>query len=217
MEDFIVLPENKILFDFIRNYDISNDKLPKIFAISGPQSSGKTHLASIWKNRLGADLIKSSEIERLSIENFSKPTLNNAYVLEDVDKIAGQEKLQKMLFYLYNIAQDNNFALLITSKIPLKDIEYKFPDIASRFKNVYSLEIESPSTDMIKMLLIKNFSAKQMLVQDAVVEYLANNTNRSFELIPQLVKLLEFHCFERKRSLTIPLVKQIIAMQKPID
>ena len=131
---------------------------------------------------------------------------NQAYIIENIDEI----KNQKNLFHLFNFIVEKNCYLLITSCLPTPMINYQFADLASRLKNIFTLKIENPEIDLIKMILIKNFSLRQLMIEAQVIDYIAKNIERSYLAIFEITKLLEFQCFEKKRTITIPLVSEVL-------
>ncbi len=203
-DDFLVAFENSKAFEFITNYDLEDRNLPKIFVIYGKKYSGKSHLSHIWQRLAKADFLDLDNLDDETIANHIEE--NKAYIIENIEQITNQT----VLFHIFNIVLERNCHLMLTSNTPLGQIKYDFADIASRLKNVFSIEIKDPEIDFIKMLLIKQFSVKQLLVEDKVIDYLAKNINRNYEAIVQVSKLLEFYCFEKKKKITIPFVSEVL-------
>jgi chromosomal replication initiation ATPase DnaA len=145
------------------------------------------------------------------LENNNPPDYikaKNFYIIEDIDKISAQ----KILLHIYNLINEQGAYLLLTSTVELNNIKYQTADLASRLKNIFSVHIKEPEINLIKMLLMKNFSAKQLAVEENVIDYLAANIERSFVAISQITKMLEFYCFEEKRKITIPLASRVIGL-----
>ena len=206
--DFLVSAENSTAYNFISNYNLQNQNLPRIFALWGKNSCGKTHLAHIWQRRMAAEFLRIEEIEDCEIANFISS--NQCYIVEDVENIQNQI----VLFHLFNIIIEKNCCLMLTSNVALNRIEYDFADLASRLKNVFAIEIKDPEIDFIKMLLVKQFAIKQLLVEDKVIDFLAKNIDRNYQRIMEIVRLLEFYCFEEKRKITIPFITEILGKLK---
>ena len=64
------------------------------------------------------------------------------------------------------------------------------------------------------MLLTKNFSTKQLKVEDKVIDFLTQNLNRDFASVFDMTRLLEFYSLEKNRNITIPLTKEILSLPK---
>jgi chromosomal replication initiation ATPase DnaA len=204
IEDFIVSSSNQFVFNFIRNYNIDDTALPKIFAIIAPELAGKTYLSNIWQKKLSAEFLDLDDLIDTNLVKFIQP--RKYYIIEDIDKIKNNE----LLLEIFNIVQAKYSFLLLTSSVNLNQVGLKVKDLNSRLKNVFELSIVKPDDDLIKMLLIKNFAEKQLLVSDKVVNFLIKNLHRSFSAIFDIVKLLEFYSLEKKRKITTLLAKEVL-------
>ncbi len=203
-EDFIVSSCNQGVFEFVQNYDLSNENLPKIFAVVAPKFAGKTYLANIWQRKTDAEFLNLKELESTNLIRLIRA--KRFYIIEDIDQIKNQE----LLLEIFNLVQEKTSFLLLTSSTNLNRLGLKIKDLNSRLKNVFTLQITKPDDHLIKMLLIKNFAAKQLKVSDKVVDFLAKNLQRSFAAIFDIVKLLEFYSREKKRNITIPLAREVL-------
>jgi chromosomal replication initiation ATPase DnaA len=202
--DFLKSDCNKSAFDFVANYDPNNPSFPKIFAIKAPKLAGKSHLTNIWSKAHKAEFLDLKDLEDTNL--IKKIRAKSFYIIENIDEVRNQE----LLLQIFNLAQEKSSFLMMTSKTDLFALGYTINDLNSRLKNVFQLDIGKPDDDLIKMLLIKNFSAKQLKIEDKVIDFLANNLSRDFAAVFDVVKLLEFYSLEKKRNITIPLVKEVI-------
>jgi chromosomal replication initiation ATPase DnaA len=207
-EDFVVSTCNQIAFNFINNYDLQNNNLPKIFSLKAPKFAGKSYLANILKKKFSAEILNLKELENANLIKLIKA--KRFYIIENVEKVQNQE----LLLQVFNLIQEKMAFLMITSTSDLGLIGTKIKDLNSRLKNVCQIEISKPDDNLIKMLLLKNFSAKQLKVEKKVIDFLTQNLNRDFASIFDAVRLLEFYSFEKKRKITIPLIKEVILDKK---
>ena len=203
-DDFLVSLENSKAFNFISKYNKQDQDLPKIFAIFGKKNCGKTHLAHIWQRKMKAEFLKIDNLVDFEIVNFIAP--GYAYIIENIENITNQVAL----FHIFNIVVEKKAYLMLTSSANLQDIKYDFADLKSRLTNIFAIGINDPEVDFIKMLLIKHFATKQLLVEDKVTDFVAANIDRNYQRISEIVRLLEFYCFEEKRKLTIPFISEIL-------
>ncbi|MFT6105932.1 MAG: chromosomal replication initiation ATPase DnaA [Rickettsiales bacterium] len=202
--DFLKSDCNKSAFDFVVNFDPKNQSFPEIFAIKAPKFAGKSHLANIWGKKHKAEFLDLKDLENTNLIKIIKA--KSFYIIENIDEIKNQE----LLLQVFNLAQEKSSYLMMTSKSDLFSLGYAINDLNSRLKNVFQLNIEKPDDDLIKMLLIKNFSTKQLQVDNKVIDFLAKNLKRDFATVFDVVRLLEFYSLERKRNITIPLIKEVI-------
>jgi chromosomal replication initiation ATPase DnaA len=204
LADFIVSSCNQAAFGFVEKFNPIDIKSPKIFAINGNKKSGKTYLANIWSQKFSAEFLNLDELENVNL--IKRIKAQSFYIIEDIDEIKNQE----LLLQIFNLASEKSAFLLLTSTLDLHQMNCAIKDLNSRLKNVFQLEISKPDDDLIKMLLIKTFAAKQLNVEMSVIDFLVKNLDRSFAAVFDAVKLLERYSLEKKRNITIPLVKEAL-------
>ena len=101
--------------------------------------------------------------------------------------------------------------MLITSNLNINDYNYKFTDLKSRLKTFYFVSILNPDDEMIKMILTKLLHEKQFVIKNPeIFEYLIKRIERTYISIYNLVEQLDRLSLQKKRQLTIPLIKEII-------
>ena len=201
-EDFYVSPSNQEAYDFINNWPKWIKRIVNIF---GPSGSGKSHLSSILKtktkcleilaNELNEDIIfefKTKEV--LIIENFN-------------DKIS-----EELLFSLWNIALQDNKYFLINSIKPISSYKFKLPDLTSRIKSSLNIGIKLPSDDLISAIIAKNFSDKQIMVEENHIDYIIKRIDRSYEKISQFILTLDRYSLKKKSPFGLKLIKEVLKM-----
>ena len=77
----MVSPCNKEAFEFVKNYDSSNETLPKNFAISAPKLAGKSYLANIWCKKVGAEFLNLADLKNI---NLIKKEISDRYFRNSV-------------------------------------------------------------------------------------------------------------------------------------
>ena len=92
--------------------------------ITGPASSGKSHLARIWAVRAGASFAAPGTLEPLSREGGRSPL-----VIEDVDRVDYEESA---LFHLVNQAMRDGRPVLMTAREPVANWPFQTDDLKSR-------------------------------------------------------------------------------------
>lgn len=167
----------------------------KRLIILGPEKSGKTFLANIFKQNTNAEFISLQE----DIFNYQAKNL----ILEDIDKL----KSEVGLFHLLNFCHQESKNLLMTaSSYP----RFQLLDLKSRINTTYKIIIKNPDETLIKALLLKSFNARQIKAADEVIDYILNRSHRNTYFIHRLVELISIFSLSEKRSITIPLVKLIL-------
>ena len=165
----------------------------------GPRKSGKTEIGKMWATKNNAVVFKNN------LDNLIN-TRNNI-LIEDLDKILNYENI----FHLINHAASYELKILITTSISINDLDIKLNDLVSRLKTFNYLRINNPDDDMLLNILTKLFIDKQFILNsNSIFNYILKRANRSYEEMIKIVEKLDKLTLEKKRQLTIPLIKEIL-------
>tara|TARA_Y100001970_G_scaffold240702_1_gene303630 strand:- start:234 stop:869 length:636 start_codon:yes stop_codon:yes gene_type:complete len=176
----------------------NNNNIFNIY-LYAPKKSGKTHLIDIWSERNNAILYNGN------IDNIFKLKKNIA-----IDNLFNNLN-EENVFHIINHCNSLNLKLFFTSDKKIEDYEFKLPDLKSRLLTFYKVEIKNPDDDMIKIILTKLLHEKQFIIKNKeIFDFLIKRIERSYESIYNLVERLDKISLEKKRQLTIPLIKEII-------
>ncbi len=125
-DDFLVAPSNKLAVALI-------DAWPAwpapVVALSGPQGSGKTHLAEVWHAMSGAVCFEASVLD-----NADVPALvaRGRLIIEDIETLS--DTAERNLFHLLNLVKEEGASMLLTSRKAPAHLGIKLPDLSSRLK-----------------------------------------------------------------------------------
>ena len=195
IDDFFVSTSNKKAYNFILNKKIDNKKILLI----GPNKSGKTHLGKIWQKNNNA----------ISYENNFEIILNykkNIFI-DDFLKNINEEKI----FHLINHCSINKLTILLTSNKEVFEHNFLLKDLVSRLKTFNLLRIDLPDDDLIINLIIKLLHDKQIIIKnEEIFHYILKRIERSYEEIFLLIENIDKLSLEKKRELTIPLIKKLL-------
>ena len=101
--------------------------------------------------------------------------------------------------------------MLIISDKKINDINFSLIDLSSRLKTFDYLEIKQPNDEMLLTILTKLLIDKQFIINsDDIFEYILRRVDRSYQGINEIVNKLDILSLEKKRQLTIPLIKEIL-------
>ena len=201
-EDFYVSSSNQEAYDFINNWPRWIKRIVNLF---GPPGSGKTHLASILKNKTSALKISS---DKLNDKIFFQFKTKEALIIENLNKNISEN----LLFSLYNIALQDNKYFLITSEKPINKFDFKLMDLRSRVNSTMIIGIDLPSDDLISVILSKNFSDKQIKVEKKHIDYIIKRIDRSYEKISKFISTLDKYSLKKGRPFSLKLIKEVLKM-----
>ena len=190
--NFFVNKTNFYAFNAIINNDT------KFSFLYGPKKSGKSYLSKIWLKKNNAIEYKNNYELLL---NLHKNILIDNLLLYDQEKI----------FHIVNNCILNNSKILITSDIKINSIDFEFKDLSSRLKTFSNLEINQPNDEMLLAILTKLLVDKQFIIKsNEIFEYILRRVDRTYKDINEIVNKLDTLSLEKKRQLTIPLIKEIL-------
>jgi len=201
-EDFYVSPSNQQAYDFINSWP---KWLKRTVNIYGPSGSGKSHLASILKNKTSCLKIDASELDE---KIFMKFKTKEALIIENMNV-----NLEENLFFsLWNTAQQDNKYLLITSTKPISSFQFKLKDLISRVKSCLIIGISLPTDDLISVIIAKNFSDKQIKVEKKHIDYIMKRIDRSYEKISQFILVLDKYSLKKGAPFGLKMIKEVLKM-----
>ena len=201
-EDFYVSPSNQEAYDFINSWPKWIKRTVNIF---GPSGSGKSHLASILKNKISSLQI---EANNLNDETFFKFKTKEVLIIENLNASVSEN----LLFSLWNVALQDNKYLLITSTKPISSFKFKLRDLISRVTSSLIIGINLPSDDLISVILAKNFSDKQIKVEKKHIDYIIKRIDRSYEKISQFILTLDKYSLKKGSPFGLKLIKEVLKM-----
>ncbi|MGL9681773.1 MAG: DnaA ATPase domain-containing protein [Wolbachia sp.] len=191
-QNFIILDENKHVY-----YSVIDDLSWKCLILFGPQSSGKTHLAHIWQSMNNAIFI--------NVNNFiSEIRHSNAFILEDIQNVQDEA----MLLHCYNYMKENNKRLLITSSTSPNKLNFKLKDLSSRILSIISVKIPSASEELLRIMLMKRFSDKQLKIDLKVIDYILARVERSFCSISKIIEKIDDESMGS--NVTLPFISALL-------
>lgn len=199
-DDFMISACNKSAVDLIRLW-------PTWAAhgviLVGAEASGKSHLSAIWAEKAKATMINAKDLST-NLENYiSNPRnviIENIHLLED----------EKALFHLYNFCREEGFNILCTSSILIKDLGFTLADLRSRLLSLPIAEIGPPDEILLETIMAKQFTDRQIMVDQPVIHFLVNRMERSFKMAERLVRAVDKASLSHKRRITKPLAKTVL-------
>ncbi len=199
-EDFLAGPSNAAALALIERWP---DWPDRVMALIGPEGAGKTHLASIWAQAAGARVLAAKLLPDIDLP---AAFATGALVVEDL-AFAGLD--ERALFHLINFAREQAAFVLITSRSPLSTFPVAIRDLASRLRAVPAVALVPPDDTLLRALIVKFATDRQLSVDEALVNYLANRIERSFAAARAAVARLDEEAMRQHRPLTRALAAEL--------
>jgi len=192
--NYFVNDTNREAFDVI-----SDNYFDQNIFLFAPKKSGKSHLINIWKEKNNALIF---------YKNFSKIIKSNNNIAVDDTLLSRSEE---ELFHIINHCKLFNLKIFLTSSVDLNNLNFKLKDLYSRLRSFYYLKINMPNDEMCKMYMTKLFLEKQIIIKNKeIFDYIFNRVNRTYINIYSVVEKIDNLSLEKKRQLTIPLIREIL-------
>ncbi len=168
--------------------------------LHGPPGCGKSHLARIWVRRTGGRWLDGAAAAA------AEPSLHRTWVLDAADPVADEQALLS----IYNRLQECRGHLLLTARRPVGAWLLRLPDLASRLRAAPAVAIGPPDDALLGAVLLKLFADRQLLVSEAVIEYLVRRMERSFDAARRLVAELDSASLRQQRPITVALARTLL-------
>ena len=199
-QDFYVSKNNFNAFKLIESWPKWPSRLVNIY---GPSGCGKTHLINILQNKIQSKTLYAKEItEDILKEYKTKECLIIDNFENNID--------EKIFYSIINQANQDNKYLIISSVISIKKIESKIKDLKSRFSSFVDIGIDLPTDDLIRVILTKNFSDKQIQVSEKNIEYILKNIERSYEKIISFSNTIDNLSLTKAKPINLHLIKKVL-------
>jgi len=199
-EDFYVSINNFEAYKLIESWPKWSSKFINIF---GPSGCGKTHLANIFNKKINSLFIKASN---LNDESLLAIKAKECLIIDEY-----QNNIEEKLFYsVLNQSHLSNQSIIINSLKPIQSFDIKLNDLKSRFSSFVNIGIDLPTDELIKVMITKNFSDKQVKIDIKLLEYILKNIDRSYKSIFDLIDKLDNFSLSTGKSININLIKKVL-------
>jgi len=128
-------------------------------------------------------------------------------VIEDVSELGLDERA---LFHLLNLAREEAASILITARTPPAGWRLRTPDLASRLKALPVVTLLPPDDALLRAVLVKLFSDRQLSVDESLIGYVASHIERSFAAARDAVATLDAEALRQQRPLTRVLAAEVL-------
>jgi len=172
--------------------------------LTGPEGSGKSHLAAIWAEAAGA---RSTTAHALTPANVPAALATGALVVEDLKPADFDERA---LFHLLNLAREDQAYVLITARVPPVSFEIELRDLRSRLRAIPVVSLLEPDDQLFRALIVKFCADRQLAVDESVIGYLATRIERSYAAVRRAVELLDREALSLGRPVTRALAAEVL-------
>ena len=199
-DDFYVSKSNKHIFSLLSHWP----KWEKNFLnIYGEKFSGKSHLINIFIKKFKGIKFNANALTNEDLEIIK---IHENIILENLDETIDE----KLIYSLLNIIDVDNKYIIVTSQVPIVDIEFSLVDLKSRTKNFLLQKIEKPDDELMFALILKNLSDRQILINKKLIDFIVKRIDRSYSNISDFIYKVDELSLKRKKPIDFKMIKEIL-------
>ena len=200
-QDFYVSSNNFSAYRLIESWPTWPGKWLNVFGASG---SGKTHLSKILEKKI-------NKIKLIKAENINNNVLDELINLDCLIIDNYQNNIEEELFYsILNQSKQLDNYIVINSTPQLKEFNFELKDLQSRLNSFIFIGIDLPTDDLLKVIISKSFSEKQINVNPKIAEYIIKNVERSYEKMFKFLRDIDNLSLSTGKSININLIKKAL-------
>ena len=210
-EDFHIGP-NGAAFNAVRGL---LDEPGGFIFLSGPEGSGKSHLLNALCHQareqdMAAFYIALKRLPEAAAAGLVGLQVLDLVCVDDLDRVAGNPAWERALFNCFNEVRSAGGRLLVSSRQPLRSLEFGLPDLASRLAWGVRLSLQSPDDEGKLQVLQQRARSLHIELPEDVQRYLIKHSTREMAALLKTVELLKDAAFAGKRKITVPLAREVM-------
>ena len=117
---------------------------------------------------------------------------------------------EKTLYSILNQSKQSDNYVLINSISSIKNINFELNDLKSRINSFLFIGIELPTDDLLRVIISKTLSDKQISINPKVSDFIINNVERSYEKMFKFLKDVDELSLSTGKSININLIKKVL-------
>ncbi|GAA6157265.1 DnaA regulatory inactivator HdaA [Pyruvatibacter sp. HU-CL02332] len=199
-DDFLVSQSNAVAVAWVDKWP---DWPQPIVVLSGPEGSGKTHLADVW--RAGANAASCNAMD-LTRENVPELLTGGGLVVEDIELLRDPAAL----FHLLNFAREKGASLMLTCTTAPGTLHFPLADLMSRLKAAPHVQLLEPDDMLLIQLIAKLFAERGVHASPDMLEYIAHRIDRSAHAARSIVEKIDFHALSHGRRLNMKVIRDVL-------
>jgi chromosomal replication initiation ATPase DnaA len=200
-QDYYVSSNNFSAYRLIESWPNWPDKCVNIF---GPKGCGKTHLSNIFIKKIKSYYVEAGDLKNIDmIKNIEN---KECLIIDDY-----KNNIRENEFYsILNFLRQANKYVIINSIFPIKNEKIKLNDLKSRLNSFIDVGIELPTDELLRVIISKYFSDKQIDITPKISEYIIKNIERSYEKVFKFIKEIDDLSLSSGKSININLIKKAL-------
>jgi chromosomal replication initiator protein len=226
-DTFVVGESNRFAFAATQAVAANPGKTWNPLFIHGDSGLGKTHLlhavahAILEKQGGGRVAIVSSErytndfvdaIKKATLDEFRRKYREcSAFIVDDVQFLAGKDKTAEEFFHTFNELHDHHVQIVLSSDRPPKDLKGLDERLCSRFEWGMRVQIEPPEFETRAAILKKKAEVERIELPDDVTDLLATHIRSNVRALEGALMRLGAFASLKAQPITVALARDVLS------
>lgn len=193
-QDFVAAPSNASALAWL-GADWPQNRL----VLWGGPGTGKTHLLHLWAARHGGAVWQGA-----ALRGWPQPFADLA--LDDAEAAP-----EEALLHVLNAAAEAGRRVLLATRVAPRAWRMRLPDLASRVRAAPAVEIGAPGDDLLRLLLTRLLSDRQLRLPPDLAEWLLARLPRHPAALRDAVARLDRAALAAGGRITRPLAASVLA------
>jgi chromosomal replication initiation ATPase DnaA len=196
--DFMPAPSNADALAWLRRTaDWPDGRL----VLWGEEGCGKSHLLTVWAAAAGARVSRAP-----ALRGVPEPPRGDRVAIDDADATGDEAAL----LHLLNAAQESRVPVLMAARSPPARWKLRLPDLASRVRAAAAVRILPPDEELLRALLSRLLSGRQIAVARSVQDWLLLRLPRTPAAIREAAARLDRAALAGHTAVTRGLAARIV-------
>ena len=139
-------------------------------------------------------------------EDLKEIKVHQNIILEDLETAIDE----KLLYTLFNIIDQDNKFLIMSSIQPITEIKFNLEDLRSRTKNCLLAKIEKPDDELMFALILKNLSDRQITIDKKLIDFIIKRIERSYSKIFEFIYKIDKISLKKKKPIDFKIINEAL-------
>ena len=99
---------------------------------------------------------------------------------------------------------------MVTTVVPIVDINFNLNDLKSRTKNFLLQRIEKPDDELMFAIILKNLSDRQISLDKKIIDFIIKRIDRSYGKIFDFIYKIDELSLKKKKSIDFKIIKEVL-------
>ncbi|MCD6055805.1 MAG: DnaA regulatory inactivator Hda [Gammaproteobacteria bacterium] len=200
---------------FFQEVSTLSSKPEQFVYLWGSEAVGRTHLLQAVCHAcmtLGKECayLPLRDHKQFTVEILEGLEMLPFVCLDDIDYIASNAIWEEGLFHLYNRIRDNAGYLIVSAKMPPREINICLPDLKSRLMWGATFQLHELSDEEKVSALVLRAKLRGIPLSAETARFLVYRLSRDMQTLLNQLQVLDEASLVAKHTLTLPFVRSVL-------